>query len=97
MVPAGYESCEAVKPPVSGALATAQCGQNSSPGGPQSATYSLFQDVDALDDAFQRGNDEDTLQPCPDGSDSPGTWDYDSTPDAVEGRSPAAPSRTPRI
>ncbi|CAN5887203.1 hypothetical protein BH10ACT9_BH10ACT9_35270 [soil metagenome] len=84
-VPGGYESCDPLRPPVSGALASVDCGQNSLPGGPQSARYSLFPTVDALDEGFRAATDEDVLQPCPNGSDSPGTWDYDSTPGSVEG------------
>lgn len=84
-VPAGYVSCDPVRPPATGALATVQCGQNLKPGGPASAFYSLYQTVDALDDAFQQTIEEDTVQECPGGTPSPGTWDYDSTPDQVEG------------
>lgn len=85
VVPSGYASCEPLRPPISGALATVECGQNSNPGGPATASYSLFQTVDALEEAFRQSNDEDTLQQCPGGADSPGTWDFDSTPDQVEG------------
>lgn len=85
VVPSGYASCEPLRPPVSGALATVECGQNTNPGGPATASYSLFQTVEALDEAFRQSNDEDTLQQCPGGAESPGTWDYDSTPDQVEG------------
>ncbi|CAN5495299.1 hypothetical protein BH11ACT7_BH11ACT7_27470 [soil metagenome] len=85
VVPGGYQSCDPVKPPVAGALASVDCGQNSLPSGPESARYSLFPTVEALADGFQAANDEDVLTPCPNGSDSPGTWDYDSTPGSVEG------------
>lgn len=85
VVPSGYESCEPVRPPVRGALATVDCGQNSNPGGPQSASYSLFPTIDDLNDAFDQSNGEDTLRDCPGGLESPGTWDYDSTPEEVEG------------
>jgi serine/threonine kinase PknH len=84
-VPVGYVSCDPVRPPAAGALATVECGQNSKPGGPASAFYSLYQTVDALDDAFAQSTDEDTVQDCPGGNTSPGTWDYDSTPEQVEG------------
>jgi serine/threonine kinase PknH len=84
-VPAGYDFCEPVKPPISGALVTVDCGQNTSPGGPQTASYSLYQTTDALDDAFGSAVDQGTLQDCPGGGENPGTWDYENTPESVEG------------
>lgn len=85
LLPAGSDACAPAKPPITGALATVDCGAGSADGGPQSASYSLFADADALDDAFQRGISEDDLTACPGGFESPGSWDYDTTPDEVEG------------
>ncbi|AQA04501.1 hypothetical protein BVC93_21035 [Mycobacterium sp. MS1601] len=84
-VPSGYQSCEPVRPPVADALATVDCGQNAMPGGPATARYSLFPTVEALDSGFRAAIDEDTVVDCPGGRQSPGTWDYDSTPGQTEG------------
>lgn len=84
-VPSGYRSCEPVRPPVADALATVDCGQNSNPGGPETARYSLFPTVEALDGGFASAIDEDAVVDCPGGRPSPSTWDYDSTPGQTEG------------
>jgi len=90
LLPAGYDSaaCKAVHPPATGALATLDCGQASTPGGPANARYSLFADLKTLDTHFDVAIKENSqLFQCPgSGIDSPTTWHYTETPDRVEGR-----------
>jgi len=72
MLPAGYgsDSCTATNP--KGALAAVQCRTNSLPGGPTSATYSLFRDYTGMYDAFTKSLKDPawTPAPCP-GKQSP--------------------------
>lgn len=89
ILPDGYDT-NACKPidPVTDAIATVDCEQNSKPGGPEIARYSLFPDQATLDRHFDTAiKEDDELVTCP-GSDaqSPTTWHYTSTPDQVEGR-----------
>lgn len=90
LLPAGYDraACKAVHPPATGALATVDCGQTSTAGGPASARYSLFADLPTLDSHFDVAIKENSqLFQCPgSGIDSPTTWHYTETPDQVEGR-----------
>ena len=90
LLPAGYDNaaCQAVHPPSTGALATVDCGQTSTPGGPANARYSLFGDQGTLDSHFDVATKENSeLFQCPgSGTDSPTTWHYTDTPDNVEGR-----------
>jgi serine/threonine protein kinase len=89
LLPAGYDNaaCEAVHPPAADALATVDCGQASTPGGPANARYSLFADQATLDSHFDVAIKENSeLFQCPgSGIDSPTTWHYTDTPDKVEG------------
>jgi serine/threonine kinase PknH len=90
LLPRSYDddACQPVYPPATGALATVDCGQASSQGGPANARYSLYADQQALDKAFDESvaaNSE--LLQCPDsGMESPTTWHYTDTPDSVAGR-----------
>jgi serine/threonine protein kinase len=90
LLPAGYDraACKAVHPPATGALATVDCGQTSTAGGPANARYSLFADLPTLDSHFDVAIKENSqLFQCPgSGIDSPTTWHYTETPDQVEGR-----------
>jgi len=90
LLPAGYDNaaCQAVHPPSTGAVATVDCGQASTPGGPANARYSLFADQGTLDSHFDVAIKENSeLFQCPgSGTDSPTTWHYTDTPDNVEGR-----------
>jgi serine/threonine-protein kinase len=90
VLPAGYDgaACEAVHPPATGAVATVDCGQASTPGGPANARYSLFADQETLDSHFDVAIKENSeLFQCPgSGIDSPTTWHYTDTPAKVEGR-----------
>jgi serine/threonine-protein kinase len=90
MLPAGYDNdtCQEVHPPATGALATVDCAQTSTPGGPANARYSLFADQPTLDSHFDDAIKENSaLFQCPgSGIDSPTTWHYTDTPAKVEGR-----------
>jgi serine/threonine-protein kinase len=90
LLPAGYDNaaCRAAHPPATGALATVDCGQTSTPGGPANARYSLFADQETLDAHFDGAIKENSeLFQCPgSGIDSPTTWHYTDTPANVEGR-----------
>jgi serine/threonine kinase PknH len=90
MLPPGYSgsACEPVDPPVTDALATADCSKSSLPGGPASSRYSLFADIDTLNAHFEAGIKEDSeLLQCPgSGIASPTTWHYDATPNLSAGK-----------
>jgi serine/threonine-protein kinase len=90
LLPPGYDNaaCQEVHPPATGALATVDCGQSSTPGGPSNARYSLFADQATLDAHFDGAVKENSeLFQCPgSGIDSPTTWHYTKTPANVEGR-----------
>ena len=86
----GHDSsnCQPVTPPAASALATVDCTQTTQATGPAFTRYSLFGDKDALDTAFQDsiGVNSELVQ-CPgSGIDSPTTWHYTDTPDAVAGQ-----------
>ncbi|EID17296.1 serine/threonine-protein kinase [Mycolicibacterium phlei] len=89
LLPRGYDdgACEPVRPPVTGSLATVDCGAAGPQGGPAHARYALFADQATLDSAFEdsiAANSE--LVPCPDSdAESPTTWHFTETPDQVEG------------
>jgi serine/threonine protein kinase len=90
LLPPGYDNdaCQAVHPPATGALATADCTTPTTPGGPANARYSLFADQQTLDAHFDGAIKENSeLFRCP-GSDldSPTTWHYTATPEQVEGQ-----------
>lgn len=86
----GHDSsnCEPAAPPAAGAVATVDCTQAITPGGPAFTRYSLFDDKTTLDAAFQEAvavNSE--LLQCPSsGVESPTTWHYTETPDQVVGQ-----------
>jgi serine/threonine kinase PknH len=89
MLPQGYDRgvCQAVQPPVSGSLATVDCGPSSMPGGPVASRYSIFPDQGALRANFDSAIGETAvLLPCPNNTaDSPTTWHYTDTPQKAEG------------
>lgn len=89
MLPQGYDAgvCQAVDPPVPGALATVDCGPSSLPGGPVASRYSTFPDQGALRANFDEAIGETAaLMPCPNSTmDSPTTWHYTDTPQKAEG------------
>lgn len=89
MLPQGYDPgvCQAVDPPVPGALATVDCGPSSMAGGPLASRYSTFPDQGALRANFDEAIGETAeLMPCPNSTmDSPTTWHYTDTPQKAEG------------
>jgi hypothetical protein len=87
LLPPGYgaNACQSVTPPVTGGVATVDCFNNSAPGGPTAARYSLFSDQPTMDGSFQRTLAEVTAQPCPGGGTSPGTWNFSGTPTQAAG------------
>lgn len=86
----GHDSanCRPADPPAAGALATVDCEQNTKPGGPAFARYSLFGDKATLDAAFQEAIEVNSeLLQCPNsGLESPTTWHYTETPDQIAGQ-----------
>ena len=86
LLPPGYgpKSCHTPKGKPANAIATLDCFDNSSPGGPTIARYSLFSDATALESSFRNRTLKDvTATPCPNGDKSPGTWGYGAdAPDA---------------
>lgn len=84
LLPPGYSqsSCQAVTPPAAGAAATVDCYDNSLPGGPSMARYSLFSDQQTLENDFTNNlvSQLNVSSTCPDNGASPGTWHNPSTP-----------------
>lgn len=74
-LPAGYTptSCTAAPAPV-GIAARLTCTRNGDAGGPQSATYSLAEDADALTTAFNALVRSSVVVDCPGRIQSPGPW-----------------------
>ena len=67
-----------------GALSTLECDARD--GGPQSATFWLYSDQGALDEAFNKVTSNATLETCPDGTKSPGKWHYTKNPSQTAGQ-----------
>ncbi|MGV9803328.1 hypothetical protein ACWDTP_35265 [Mycobacterium sp. NPDC003449] len=86
LLPAGYtdQSCKPVPAPRN-ALAQMSCGQNSDPGGPPSATYTLLKDKAALSAAFDSTVAASSMVVCPGRIQSPGPWRRNATPDQISG------------
>jgi serine/threonine-protein kinase len=88
MLPKGYDSgaCKATAP-ISDAVATVDCKQNSLAGGPDSARYVLFKDATTLAEKFASSIKQDeSLFACPGGSDmSPTKW-YQDNPNSPLGQ-----------
>ncbi|MCV7422699.1 serine/threonine protein kinase [Mycobacterium yunnanensis] len=89
LIPSSYptSACEKAIPPAPGALATVDCRESAQPGGPAAARYSLFPNANSLSQQFQSAIAEnEELLRCPGAdADSPITWHYQATPDAVAG------------
>ena len=93
LLPKGYASgvCqpENVNPTAiwHNALAIVKCGASSDPGGPPSALYGLFPDLDTLTDAFNATTPSERRESnCPQGKASPGNWWNDDNPNIVVGQ-----------
>ncbi len=82
----GYSrsTCDPQHPPKDNSLSTLNCDALS--GGPDSATFYLYADQSALDDAFKDVTANVTLETCPDGTSSPGKWHYTTDPTATAGQ-----------
>ncbi|MFV8320810.1 MULTISPECIES: hypothetical protein [unclassified Mycobacterium] len=67
MLPSGYSSSSCKPASSPGALAAVECRDNSVPGGPTFATYSLFRDYTGMYDAFTQSlkNPPWIATPCP--------------------------------
>jgi serine/threonine kinase PknH len=87
LLPQGYNAnnCSPVSSPNRQALATVECEKTSDPRSPASAAFSLYPNATALADAFQNGIHEDAITPCPDGKQSPATWQTDAAPNVPAG------------
>lgn len=74
-LPKGYAAgvCNAVTPPT-GALAQIVCGPNTAPGGPASATYTLYGNAADLDAGLAEIERSVTAVLCPGNIQSPGPW-----------------------
>ena len=90
LLPRGYSTnaCQPTRPPVGDALSTVDCGPGSAPGAPAAARYSLFSDLNRLNQHFEASiRQNSALSQCPGtGVDSPTAWHYKSTPDRNAGR-----------
>ncbi|WP_267296272.1 hypothetical protein [Mycobacterium hackensackense] len=86
LLPPGYEpsACTAVDPE-GNATATIRCAANTDPGGPQSATFSLFGDAVALRTAFTETAAANSVVVCPGNIQSPGPWRRNSAPQQSAG------------
>ncbi|TRW85409.1 hypothetical protein FK535_08365 [Mycolicibacterium sp. 018/SC-01/001] len=86
MLPQGYaaDSCETVVP-AQGALAQVSCGQNTDPGGPLTATYTLATDKAAVKDLFDDIVSTSSVVDCPGNIQSPGPWRRNATPQQTAG------------
>ncbi|MGJ6127316.1 hypothetical protein QN239_32575 [Mycolicibacterium sp. Y3] len=83
-VPKGYSDTSCTARDAS-AEASVKCGPNTDPGGPQTATYTLYTDQQALNQAFATtiaGFDQVT---CPGNIQSPGAWRRNAAPNKVAG------------
>ncbi|AGB27011.1 hypothetical protein Mycsm_06908 (plasmid) [Mycobacterium sp. JS623] len=86
LLPTGYgpSACTAVDPE-GNATATIRCTANTDPGGPQSATFSLFGDAAALRAAFTKATADNSVVVCPGNIQSPGPWRRNSAPQQSAG------------
>ncbi|MEZ0340646.1 hypothetical protein ACAG25_11760 [Mycobacterium sp. pV006] len=86
LLPRGYPqgACTPVVPP-KGALAQVSCTENTDPGGPLTATYTLARDDDGLADMFEEVIATSSVVNCPGNIQSPGPWRRNATPDQEAG------------
>jgi hypothetical protein len=86
MLPPGYPSgsCKPIVTPEY-ALAQVNCENNSDPGGPVSATYTLVRDKAALDAALKDIVTSSTRVNCPGNIQSPGPWRRNAAPQTISG------------
>lgn len=86
LLPRGYSAaaCEGVVPP-KGALAQVSCSENTDPGGPLTATYTLAGDNESLLAMFDGVVGALSVVNCPGNIQSPGPWRRNATPDKEAG------------
>lgn len=86
-LPKGYPTgaCELVSAPES-VLSQVDCAQNTDPGGPSSATYSLVADSASLAAVFEDALAVAMRVDCPGNIQSPGPWRRNATPDKISGQ-----------
>lgn len=86
LVPRGYPAgaCTPVVPP-NGALTQVSCTENTDPGGPLVATYTLARDDGALETMFEEVVDTSAVVNCPGNIQSPGPWRRNAAPDQEAG------------
>jgi serine/threonine-protein kinase len=82
----GYQrsTCTPQHPAKDDALSTLEC--DAVDGGPDGATFWLYADQSALDDAFKNVTSNVSLETCPDGTTSPGNWHYTSNRTVTAGQ-----------
>jgi serine/threonine protein kinase len=91
LLPSGYPSgvCTPATPDPgsiwAGAATVLSCGQNTQPGGPTSATYGLFPDLDTLKKAFNADIANVSLGDCPGEGKSPAPWQPSGTTNVTGG------------
>jgi hypothetical protein len=85
-LPPGYAPgvCAPVEP-APGVSARVNCGANTDPSGPTSATYTLALDKPALDRIFADAVTADSVLVCPGNIQSPGPWRRNATPETISG------------
>lgn len=85
-LPAGYppDRCHGLDAPAD-ALAKVDCGRNTDPGGPVSATYTVATDKAALTEAFDQTVRGLRVVNCPNNIQSPGPWRRNATPQQSAG------------
>ena len=86
LVPGGYPAgaCGPVEAPKD-ALAKVDCANNADPGGPTSASFTLFKDQSALSAAFNDVVHTSSVVVCPGNFQSPGPWRRNANPQVSAG------------
>ena len=86
-LPSGYPTgtCTQDNKPMLGALVSAKCGRNGDINGPTIAAYGLYPDVKSVQEAFSNFTKTFTIQSCPGGKASPGTWWHNKDPNTILG------------
>ncbi|MCV7077051.1 histidine kinase [Mycobacterium szulgai] len=88
LLPPGFPpgSCTPDSQPMPGAVVSVKCGQNTDPNGPKVSAFGLYSDVAAVKKAFTAFIGTFTIQGCPGGKASPGTWWHNQDPKTVLGQ-----------
>jgi hypothetical protein len=82
----GYTPADCQQVPTAGRqIAKITCGQNHDQGGPASTDYILYPNTTTMNADYQATLNANTVNPFPDGSDSPGDWYYNQSKDQVAG------------